>query len=87
MLKDLIKTGTFAILHFSVGFGVAYLVSGSLPVAFGVALIEPAVNTLVFFLHERAWQRRDREPSASGSKPRVEDSHSFSNFRALMMHG
>ena len=57
MLRDLIKTVTFALLHFSVGFGVTYALTGSLVIATGVALIEPAVNTVVFFLHEQAWRK------------------------------
>jgi len=60
MTRDLIKTSTFAALHFSVGFGVTFALTGSLVVATGVALIEPAVNTVVFFLHEQAWRRFGR---------------------------
>ncbi|WP_374649959.1 DUF2061 domain-containing protein [Dongia sp.] len=87
MLRDLMKTGSFAVLHFSVGFGVAYLISGSLPVALGVALIEPAVNTVVFFLHERVWKRVGNDTDVSHDPPRVEDHHSFSSLRALALHG
>ena len=54
-MRDLAKTISFAVLHFGVGFGVTYLLTGSVAVATGVALIEPAVNTVVFFFHERAW--------------------------------
>lgn len=57
MLRDLIKTTTFATLHFSVGFGVTYWLTGSIAIATGMALIEPAVNTVVFFLHEQAWRK------------------------------
>lgn len=57
MARPLFKTATFAVLHFVVGFGVTYALTGSLAIATGVALIEPAVNTVVFFLHERAWER------------------------------
>ena len=60
MLRDALKTISFAVLHFSVGFGVTYALTGSIAIASGVALIEPAVNTVVFFLHERAWQISDR---------------------------
>jgi uncharacterized membrane protein len=94
MKRDLMKTASFAALHFSIGFGVAYLISGSLPVALGVALIEPAVNTVAFFFHERAWQRREKEsstePEAEVSKtgtPRVDDHHSFRNLRSLALAG
>jgi len=88
MKRDLIKTATFAALHFSIGFGVAYLISGSLPVALGVALIEPAVNTVAFFFHERAWQHRERKSEgAQAAGPRVEDHHSFRNLRSLALAG
>jgi uncharacterized membrane protein len=56
MSLDLVKTATFATLHFGVGFGVTYLLTGSVAIATGVALIEPAVNTVVFFFHEKAWR-------------------------------
>lgn len=67
MTRDLIKTASFAVLHFSVGFGVAYALTGSVAIATGVALIEPALNTVVFFLHERAWQAlgRRRRPTTA----------------------
>jgi len=54
-MRDLTKTASFAVLHFGVGFCVTYLLTGSISIATGVALIEPAVNTVVFFFHERAW--------------------------------
>lgn len=67
MRLDLLKTVTFATLHFSVGFAVTFALTGSVTIATGVALIEPAVNTVVFFFHERAWQRlaaRRLQPAA-----------------------
>lgn len=57
MARGLIKTASFAVLHFSVGFGVTYALTGSVAIATGVALIEPTVNTVVFFFHEKAWHR------------------------------
>jgi uncharacterized membrane protein len=54
-MRDFAKTLSFATLHFSVGFGVTYALTGSIGIATGVALIEPAVNTVVFYLHEKAW--------------------------------
>ncbi len=64
MARDLIKTASFAVLHFSVGFGVTYALTGSVAIAAGVALIEPMVNTVVFFFHERAWRRFGRAAPA-----------------------
>src|SRR3546814_19407953 len=73
---DLVKTATFAVLHFGVGFAVAYLLTGSVTISAGVALIEPAVNTVVFFFHEKAWRRFGSslscEPSPSERKSVVE---------------
>ncbi|MGE0372560.1 MAG: DUF2061 domain-containing protein [Gammaproteobacteria bacterium] len=51
------KTLTFAILHFSIAFAVAYLLTGDLVIGGAVALIEPAVNTVGFYFHERVWRR------------------------------
>ncbi|QQD16995.1 DUF2061 domain-containing protein [Spongiibacter nanhainus] len=51
------KTFSFALMHFSVAFGVAYILTGSVVVGGLVALVEPAVNTVAFYFHERLWQR------------------------------
>ena len=56
MTHDLTKTLSFLALHLLVGFTVAYLFTGSMSVAGGIALIEPCVNAVVFFFHERAWR-------------------------------
>lgn len=55
MSRDLTKTLSFLALHLMVGFSVAYLFTGSLALAGGIALIEPLVNAVVFFFHERVW--------------------------------
>jgi len=57
MRNDLIKTLTFAALHFAVGFGVSYAFTGSVAIASGIALVEPLANTVVFYFHERGWRR------------------------------
>ena len=51
------KTFTFAVLHFSVEFSVAYVLTGSLGISSAVALVEPMVNTVAFYFHEKAWQK------------------------------
>lgn len=58
MTRDFAKTASFLGLHLLVGFTVAYLVTGSIAMAGGIALIEPMVNAVVFFFHERAWNGR-----------------------------
>ena len=57
MTRDLMKTASFATLHFAVAFGVAYALTGSVAVATGIGLIEPLANTVAFFFHERLWRR------------------------------
>ena len=57
MTRDLTKTLSFLALHLMVGFTVAYLFTGSVALAGGIALIEPLVNAGVFFFHERAWNK------------------------------
>ncbi len=54
------KTVTFAIVHMSVAFAVVYLLTGSLALGGSVALIEPAVNTVAYFFHEKMWERFGR---------------------------
>ncbi len=52
------KTASFAVLHFMTAFAVTWAMTGSMLVGGAVALVEPAINTGVFFLHEKIWQRR-----------------------------
>ncbi|MBQ0758964.1 MAG: DUF2061 domain-containing protein [Zhongshania sp.] len=58
------KTISFAMMHFCVAFSVAYILTGSAVVGGMLALIEPAVNTVVFYFHEKAWTRFDNAPRA-----------------------
>ena len=51
------KTLTFAVLHFSVAFTVTYLLTGSVVVGGAVALVEPAINTVVFYFQDKVWKR------------------------------
>lgn len=51
------KTVTFAIMHMSVAFAVVYLMTGSLALGGAVAMIEPAINTIAYFFHEKVWER------------------------------
>lgn len=49
------KTISFAIVHFSVAFTVGYVMTGSILVGGTMALIEPAINTVAFYMHEKVW--------------------------------
>ncbi|NDV90015.1 DUF2061 domain-containing protein [Alteromonas sp. 345S023] len=66
------KTITFAVMHFSVAFTVAYLLTGSLVVGGAVALVEPAINTVAFYFHELIWKkleaRKENEAPTAGQE-------------------
>ena len=62
----MIKTITFAICHFTVAFSVAYLLTGSFGVASLLALVEPLVNTVAYYFHEKVW---DRIRAKKGAQP------------------
>lgn len=59
MSRDLTKTLTYLSVHLAVGFTVAYAFTGSITLAGGIALIEPCINAVAFFFHERAWKQFD----------------------------
>lgn len=54
------KTMSFALVHFTVAFSVAYVLTGSWVLGGAVALIEPAINTVAYHFHELGWQRLRR---------------------------
>lgn len=59
------KTITFACIHMTVAFSVAYVLSGSLVVGGAIAFVEPAINTLAYFFHEKVWERIRAHPVAA----------------------
>ncbi len=73
MSLDLIKTATYLSIHLTVGFTVAYLMTGSVAVAGGIALVEPAINAVAFFFHEQAWKRFTARPPRGAGKAWMQD--------------
>jgi uncharacterized membrane protein len=61
----MLKTASFAAVHFTVAFAVGYLLTGSFVVASAVALVEPMVNTVAYHFHEKAWTRWGGPPRAA----------------------
>lgn len=57
MPTDLAKTLTYLSLHLTIGFSVAYVMTGSVALAGGIAIVEPCINAVAFFFHEKAWKR------------------------------
>lgn len=52
-----IKTASYGTVHIGVATGVAYALTGDLAVALGIGLLEPVVQTVVYAVHERLWER------------------------------
>jgi uncharacterized membrane protein len=57
------KIATYGTMHLGVAFGVAWALTGDLAVAGAIAMVEPAVQTVAYAIHERAW----RDPGAIGA--------------------
>ena len=53
----MVKTISFAVLHFTVAFSVAYALTGDLLIGSAMAMVEPAINTIAFYFHELAWNK------------------------------
>ena len=51
------KTVSFSILHLGVVFLVIWLLTGSPFIGGAAAIVEPALSSLVYFFHEKVWQR------------------------------
>ncbi|EOC32028.1 hypothetical protein NM2004032_1859 [Neisseria meningitidis 2004032] len=45
----MLKTLTFAALHFTTAFSVTYVLTGSIGVSGAVALVDPLINTVVMY--------------------------------------
>ncbi len=51
------KTVSYYFTHITVAALVGYAVTGDWVAAIALSLLEPTVQTVVYFFHERAWQR------------------------------
>jgi len=51
------KTVSFSIIHLGVVFLVIWMLTGSPFVGGAAAIVEPALSSLVYFFHEKVWQR------------------------------
>lgn len=51
------KTISYYLMHMIVASGVAYAVTGSWRTALALSLLEPAVQAVAYFFHDKAWSR------------------------------
>ena len=63
-LPTLKKTASYYVVHVTVAAGVAYAVTGNLLLSLTLSLLEPAIQAVAFFFHEKAWQRWDGRTTA-----------------------
>ena len=63
-LPTLKKTASYYLMHITVAAAVAYLVTGDLLVSLTLSLLEPTVQAVAFFFHEKAWARKQNAPVA-----------------------
>lgn len=63
----LLKTGSYYLIHISVAAMVAYAVTGNLWASLTLSLLEPTVQAVAFFFHEKAWDRAARRRAASAA--------------------
>ena len=74
--RTLLKTLSYASMHMTIAITLAYVISKSWAVALTIGLLEPLVQTVAFFFHERAWHKVERTgtPPAADHHDSVIDS-------------
>jgi len=65
-MRVALKTASYSLMHLIVAIAVAYAITQDWRAALAVGLIEPAVQTLAFLLHDRAWARLEKRGRAGG---------------------
>ena len=78
------KTASYYVMHMTVAAAVAYAVTGDPWMALTLSLLEPTVQAIAFFFHEKAWDRRTAPmPRAQEHMPSPPPNHSTSqNFNS-----
>ena len=64
-LPALQKTASYYVLHITVAAMVAYAVTRNFWVALTLSLLEPSVQAVAFFFHEKLWERRRSRKAAA----------------------
>lgn len=59
-----LKTGSYSVMHLTVAIAVAYAITQDWRAALAVGIIEPMVQTVAYFLHDRVWTRIERGRTA-----------------------
>ncbi len=62
------KTASYYLTHITVAAAVAYAVTGDVLAAVTLSLLEPTVQAIVYFFHERIWSRRQASVPGQASQ-------------------
>lgn len=57
------KTLSYYIMHIIVAMSVAYAVTGNLWMALTLSFLEPSIQAIAFFFHEKIWLKRQNTAS------------------------
>ena len=55
--RSLVKTITWRITGSSATFGIAYAMTGDIAVSGIIGITQSIVNTVLYYIHERVWNR------------------------------
>lgn len=66
MARQIAKTASYGAMHLTVAVAVAYALSGDWRIALGIGVIEPAIQTIAYTVHEKIWANRARKADARG---------------------
>ena len=67
----LLKTASYYLIHIVVAACVAYAVTRNLWAALTLSLLEPTVQAVAYFLHEKAWNRAQARQPCPSSAPSI----------------
>jgi len=62
------KTGSYALMHFIVAITVAYALTMDWRAALAIGTIEPLVQTVAFYFHDRAWSKSAAGTPVTGAE-------------------
>ena len=63
-MRVALKTASYSAMHFVVAIAVTFAITGDWRAALAVGLIEPAVQTVAFLVHDRLWARAEQRAAA-----------------------
>ena len=66
-LTTLKKTASYYVMHITVAALVGYAITGNLWMALTLSLVEPTVQAVAFFFHEKAWERLGKRKAAAAA--------------------